>query len=166
MAKGQTSMQLSLNNLQVKHVHSAHQIDPQAVRLFERVRQQTMRSWWGQWRGQRHQPLKQLQQATAQPANHHRYSAGAKVVAVQAIHGSVNRVHDFDGDFRPLHDATENRWVRVATAMMHGVVLPPVELIQVGDSYYVQDGHHRISVARALGFGYVDAIVEVWHDEQ
>jgi ParB-like chromosome segregation protein Spo0J len=37
-------------------------------------------------------------------------------------------------------------------------VLPPVELIQV-DGFFVQDGHHRISVAKALGEDYVDAEV-------
>ncbi len=29
--------------------------------------------------------------------------------------------------------------------------MPPVELIQAADGYYVRDGHHRISVARAAG---------------
>ena len=52
-----------------------------------------------------------------------------------------------------------------ATAMLRRVDLPPVELIQVGDDYYVQDGHHRVSAARALGYGYVDAIVVVWEIE-
>ncbi len=30
-------------------------------------------------------------------------------------------------------------------------MLPPVELIQIGHEHFVRDGHHRISVARALG---------------
>ena len=45
----------------------------------------------------------------------------------------------------------------MAQAKLDGTVLPPVELIQVGDIYFVRDGHHRISVARALGEEYIDA---------
>jgi len=37
-----------------------------------------------------------------------------------------------------------------------------VELIQVGDVYFVRDGHHRISVARALGQRDVEAEVTLW----
>ena len=33
------------------------------------------------------------------------------------------------------------------------------ELIHVGGIYFVRDGHHRISVAKALGEMYVDAEV-------
>jgi hypothetical protein len=40
--------------------------------------------------------------------------------------------------------------------------MPPVELIRVGDVYFVRDGHHRVSVARALGQAYIDAEVTVW----
>jgi hypothetical protein len=42
------------------------------------------------------------------------------------------------------------------------VVLPPVDLIQLGDVYLVKDGHHRISVAKALGQEVIDAEVTVW----
>jgi hypothetical protein len=41
-------------------------------------------------------------------------------------------------------------------------VLPPVVLVQVGDVYFVRDGHHRISVARALGQLDIEAEVTVW----
>ena len=37
--------------------------------------------------------------------------------------------------------------------------LPSVELIQVGEVYYVSDGHHRVSVARALKYDFIDAVV-------
>jgi hypothetical protein len=40
--------------------------------------------------------------------------------------------------------------------------LPPVELIQVGDLYFVCDGHYRISVARALSETHIDAEVVRW----
>jgi hypothetical protein len=43
--------------------------------------------------------------------------------------------------------------------MMNGITLPPVELIKVGQDYFVRDGHHRISVSRMLGYGSIDAVV-------
>jgi hypothetical protein len=51
----------------------------------------------------------------------------------------------------------------VAEAMYMGVPLPPVHLIQVGDVYFVRDGHHRISVAKALGQTQIEANVTVWN---
>jgi hypothetical protein len=46
--------------------------------------------------------------------------------------------------------------------MEQGIWLPPVRLIRVGDDYYVRDGHHRISVSRALCLGTITADVTVW----
>jgi hypothetical protein len=83
-------------------------------------------------------------------------------VPIRRIRGSEGRCQDFDAAFRPLSDRAEARWKSLAYAMQTGVTLPPVDLIQVGDAYYVRDGHHRVSVARALGQEYVDACVTVW----
>ena len=52
--------------------------------------------------------------------------------------------------------------VNVAVARKTGVALPPVELIKVGEEYYVRDGHHRVSVAHAFGECYIDAVVFEW----
>ncbi len=46
-----------------------------------------------------------------------------------------------------------------------GAGLPAVDLIQVGDSYLVRDGHHPISAARAFRWRYIDATVMVWEVE-
>jgi hypothetical protein len=51
--------------------------------------------------------------------------------------------------------------LNIAKLRLEGRPLPPVELIQVGDSYFVRDGHHRISVARAFGQTAIDAQVTV-----
>jgi hypothetical protein len=45
--------------------------------------------------------------------------------------------------------------------LMH-TPLPAVELLQVGNAYFVRDGNHRISVARTLGIRCLDAQVTVW----
>jgi hypothetical protein len=34
-----------------------------------------------------------------------------------------------------------------------------VELQKIGDSYFVKDGHHRVSVAKYHGTAYIDAEV-------
>lgn len=57
---------------------------------------------------------------------------------------------------------TRRRWLSIAVARLNGQAMPAVELIKVGDVYVVRDGHHRISVARALGEGFVDAHVTAW----
>jgi hypothetical protein len=83
-------------------------------------------------------------------------------VPIHQIRGSESRPGDFDGDFNPLHDVNQARWLSVAGARLQGKALPPVALVQVGDVYFVRDGHHRISVARALRQTVVEATVEVW----
>ena len=88
--------------------------------------------------------------------------AGIQSVSVDEIRGSENRSTDFDRSFNPLSGKTMSRWLSVARARMTGVALPPVDLIKVGDSYFVRDGHHRISVAHALGESFIEAEVTVW----
>ena len=88
-------------------------------------------------------------------------AGGLRTINLQQITGSEGRADDFDAAFCPLQSHTRDRWVSVATAMLTGVPLPPVELLQIGQEYFVRDGHHRISVARALGQKAIDAIVTV-----
>lgn len=74
-----------------------------------------------------------------------------KTVSVSQIKGSTKgRSFDFDDQFRPLQSHNKDRWVRVAIADRTGIPLPPVDLLQVDDVYFVTDGHHRVSVAKAF----------------
>lgn len=91
-----------------------------------------------------------------------RCSGGTRTVAIAQICGSENRAADFDHDFNPLQDHTRDRWLGIAAARLQGRSLPPVALIQVGEQFFVRDGHHRISVALALGQKDIEATVEVW----
>lgn len=84
---------------------------------------------------------------------------GLHEVPVERIVGSTDRAQDYDRDFRPRRRHASERWRSVARAAHAGTVLPPVRLRQIGDDYFVVDGHHRVSVARALGQGFVDAEV-------
>jgi hypothetical protein len=91
-----------------------------------------------------------------------RHYGGIKCVSLNQICGSMNRTGDFDHHFHPLADRLRDRWVSVALAHSQDVPLPPVSLVQVGACYFVEDGHHRISVARAMGQTALDAEVTVW----
>ncbi len=102
-----------------------------------------------------------LEEAAAPCGTPDRHYAGTRSVLIRQIQGSELRGEDFDRDFNPLHERTAGRWMSVYLAWLDGVVLPPVELVQVGDAYYVRDGHHRISVAHSLGNDYIDAEVTV-----
>ena len=83
-------------------------------------------------------------------------------VRLEQIEGSTNgRIHDFDSNFLPVQTHNKARWISVATAMRLGKKLPPVELVQIDDAYFVVDGHHRLSVAQAMGQTEIAAIVTV-----
>lgn len=86
-------------------------------------------------------------------------SRGVQPVALDAIVGSVDRTRDFDRRFRPTSPRVRERWERIAAAMRRGEAMPPVTLYRIGEIYFVEDGHHRISVARALGWEVIDAHV-------
>lgn len=85
--------------------------------------------------------------------------AGLHVVPLESIVGTVDRAHDFDRRFRPTSRRIRARWEQIAAAMRRGESLPPVDLLRVGDLYFVRDGHHRVSVATALGRDDIDAYV-------
>jgi len=90
---------------------------------------------------------------------------GTQTVQIEHIRGSEGRVHDFDHDFNPLVNCTRDRWLGIASALRHGRHLPAVILVQVGDLFFVRDGHHRISVAKAYGETFIEARVIVWQVE-
>jgi hypothetical protein len=87
------------------------------------------------------------------------HRAGSAVVALDAIVGSVGRARDFDRSFRPTSGRVRSRWEHIAAMARRGESLPPVDLVRIGEIYFVRDGHHRVSVARALGRRDIDAYV-------
>jgi len=82
---------------------------------------------------------------------------GTKVIPLDSIVGSVDRARDFDRRFRPTSGRSRERWERLARANRTGEVIPPIEVYQIGDYYFVRDGHHRVSVARSLGVNLIEA---------
>jgi hypothetical protein len=90
-----------------------------------------------------------------------RVRLGRRVVAVEKIVGSVGRSRDFDRNFLPTHGSLETKWKRVDRAYHRGQDLPPVALFEVGGSFFVEDGNHRVSVARYQGVEWIEAEVTV-----
>ncbi len=93
------------------------------------------------------------------PVANKRLHRGTRVVEVDQIVGSVGRFRDFDRSFLPARASVGQRWKRIDRAFQRGEDLPPVELYEIGDSYFVSDGHHRVSVARFHGVPTVEAAV-------
>ncbi|MDQ2683099.1 MAG: transcriptional regulator [Chloroflexota bacterium] len=84
---------------------------------------------------------------------------GMQEVPIRKIVGSMDRFRDFDRAFLPRHAHSAGRWQNVDRAFHQDVRLPPVQLYQVGDVYFVKDGNHRVSVGRERGVEFIDAEV-------
>jgi hypothetical protein len=84
---------------------------------------------------------------------------GCRTVPVAQIVGSEGRARDFNSSFCPRREFMRERWVRVDAAYYEEKALPAVKLLEIGGLYFVRDGNHRVSVARAHGVAFVDAEV-------
>jgi hypothetical protein len=130
--------------------------------LYSKVRHRALEGQVWSLLTRRSRGLLSLTELTQECAVSSSSDAGIRTVPIKQIRGSEGRSHDFDRDFNPLQDHTRMRWLGIAAARQAGKSLPPVSLIQVGDVYFVRDGHHRISVARAIGQCDIEAEVTVW----
>lgn len=86
-------------------------------------------------------------------------SVGLRQIPIDAIVGSVGRYQDFSRTFLPRLESDEDRWVSVGAAAPLVTDLPPIDVYQIGDSYFVLDGNHRVSLARLQQIDYIDANV-------
>jgi len=85
---------------------------------------------------------------------------GVQTIRLDSIVGTAGRRRDeFDRSFRPLSDRLRDRWRGIAAARRQGAEMPPIEVYRVGDLHFVEDGHHRVSVARAMGDTVIEARV-------
>ncbi|RLT38382.1 MAG: universal stress protein, partial [Chloroflexi bacterium] len=82
-----------------------------------------------------------------------------KTIPLASIVGSVGRYQDFTRSFLPKRDSDRRRWASVRRARLDHKPLPPIEVYQLGDVYFVQDGNHRVSVARQMQAEDIDAYV-------
>lgn len=98
------------------------------------------------------------------PGNRSRVSPSRKLLGVENIRvdqiiGTLNRSADFDSQFRPLKKHNVDRWINIYI-LFEQDGWPPIIVHKVGDDYFVEDGHHRISVARSIGIDFIEA--KVW----
>ncbi|MCI5522653.1 MAG: transcriptional regulator [Treponema sp.] len=84
---------------------------------------------------------------------------GMQVVPINLIVGSEGRYQDFDNHFFPKNNFLKSRWERVDLAHLQDITLPPISLYELGGLYFVRDGNHRVSVAKAQGIENIDAEV-------
>jgi hypothetical protein len=84
---------------------------------------------------------------------------GLKTIELDSIVGTVDRTREFDRSFRPTSRRVQRRWERIAKAMRRGAPMPPIDVYRVGELHFVEDGHHRVSVARQLGLEVIEANV-------
>jgi hypothetical protein len=87
---------------------------------------------------------------------------GVQNIPLAKIVGSLGRYNDFVQAFLPASESMSDRWQKVATLYLDpsSPGASPIEVYQVGDSYFVSDGNHRVSVARQLKLGHIEA--HVW----
>ena len=84
---------------------------------------------------------------------------GVTEIPVEKILGTISGTNDFDKKFRPLKNHLRDRWTYVYTNL-DSEDCNPIRVHKIRDIYYVEDGHHRTSVARSMGKAFICA--EVW----
>jgi hypothetical protein len=138
-------------------------IDAQTA--FVRERRRSRREKVARWLRRRPRECGRLlsleeELGAAPPAN--RRPVGLREVPLHSIIGTaeVTKARTFDHRFRPS-PSSRRRWERLWIAGRRGVSLPPIAVFRLGDRHFVGDGHHRVSVANALGMLAIDAEVVV-----
>lgn len=144
-----TSLQYWSGNSHVSQSSDHQENRRAAIASFDRARRH------GMWRRLlskiTHRPA-QLQHYSATGRQHFNHAGRSlQTVALDQVVGSEGRSRDFDDQFWPLTEHSRDRWVSIAVAMGIGKPLPPVQLVKAANGYVVRDGHHRLSVARAIG---------------
>jgi hypothetical protein len=85
---------------------------------------------------------------------------GLQTIPLDSIVGTVARRRgEFDRDFKPARKDVRGRWQAIATARRRGEAMPPIDVYRIGELHFVEDGHHRVSVASAHGDTHIDAYV-------
>jgi hypothetical protein len=87
------------------------------------------------------------------------HDIGLRVITLDSIVGTVDRTREFDREFRPTSARVRRRWERIAAAQRRGESMPPISVFRIGELHFVRDGHHRVSVARALRREDIEAYV-------
>jgi hypothetical protein len=119
--------------------------------------------WFGRNRPDR---LKDFQHELRRGRLARRYQRGLIQVPVAKVVGSVGKAASLDRRFLPRDGEIDARLRHLRRVNEWGMcALPPVDLYQLGDEYYVVDGHHRLAVALENRQVEIDAYVTVFELE-
>jgi hypothetical protein len=104
--------------------------------------------------------LAALEQALGAAPPPSRRVVGVRTIPLASIVGTAEpaKARAFDRSFRPA-SSSRRRWERLWVAARRGATLPPISVFRLGEEHFVDDGHHRVSVAHALGMTAIDAEV-------
>jgi hypothetical protein len=138
-----------------------------AVNTFDRARRRrAYRRVDGLVRRRPERELLPLDEATRRLRPFERRHVGLRAIPVAQIVGTDGRASDFDRDFLPRRPDIGSRWREVENAFPEGA-FPPIVVYQLGDAYFILDGHHRVAIARQSGAETIDAeVTELkarWH---
>ena len=94
-----------------------------------------------------------------------RAARGVQAIPLNAIVGTVGRCTDFTRSFLPRKASDGQRWANLKAFVVQNSLdaLPPIDVYQIGSAYFVQDGPHRVSIARQLGVEFISAYVTEVH---
>jgi hypothetical protein len=109
--------------------------------------------------------LRLLEQALGAAPPGTRRATGLEAIPLTSIVGTAEsaKARSFDERFRPS-PASRRRWERLWMAGRRGAALPPISVYRLDGEHFVRDGHHRVSVANALGMASIDAeVIELAH---
>ncbi|MBE9523982.1 MAG: universal stress protein [Chloroflexi bacterium] len=88
---------------------------------------------------------------------------GLHHIPLDAIIGSVGRYSDFTRDFLPRSSAQAGRWATVKSVLRDLDEMPPIQVYQIGEAYFVLDGNHRVSIARQRKATHIQAYITEIH---
>jgi hypothetical protein len=83
---------------------------------------------------------------------------GIQPIPIDRIVGSVGRSHDFGRDFRLPPWVSRSRLASLRSAYPDGD-MPAIDVFEVGGGYFVEDGHHRVALARERHVEFIDAAI-------
>jgi len=134
-------------------------VHTQAERDYQKVRMQAFWSdIWGRLTGSSTELLSFDEVKQKLRLRDDRY-LGLRDIPLDNIVGSVGRYKDFNRNFLPRRTINKDRWKAVDALTLGLEGFPPIEVYKVGDAYFVLDGNHRVSVARANGMQTIEAYV-------
>ena len=106
-------------------------------------------------------PFEEVVEALGRRSEH---DLGLQTITLDSIVGTVARRRgEFDRSFKPASKGVRGRWQSIALARRRGESMPPIDVYRIGELHFVEDGHHRVSVAWALGDTHIEAHVKEVH---